>query len=316
LIQAGAAYRDWLTFFPTDPLADDVMLKMAEAEMRQMGLADRDVTHARKAEQQLKVVLQQFPKTTLKGDVQQRLNEVQENLAMHNLQVAQFYYDRNTNNKGGLKGAQSRLLEITQKYPYFSYNDKVLYLLATTYMQEEEPDEAAKYFQQIARDYPNSEFAEKAKEQLGVIGAPVPDPDPIKVKMAPPVRPSFTESLMREVLGTTPVTISKDGVLLKADGGNDLLQAAIDRGGILPAELLTNPERRGPANRSFDTKPATAPANQQPVNKTPANGNSSSSSGLSVQPTKPGPPAGTTTPTSNTSAAPGGVPTALGGSKP
>src|SRR5256885_4684708 len=108
LIKAGQAYKDWLTFFPTDPLSDRVMLKMAEAEMRQMGLADRDVTKARKAEQRLKVILQQFPNTPLRADVQQRLNEVQENLAMHNLQIAQFYYDaRYIHHKGGLKGAQS-----------------------------------------------------------------------------------------------------------------------------------------------------------------------------------------------------------------
>jgi TolA-binding protein len=35
LIQAAQAYQDWLTFFPTDPLADDASLKVAEAEMRQ-----------------------------------------------------------------------------------------------------------------------------------------------------------------------------------------------------------------------------------------------------------------------------------------
>src|SRR5262249_29815842 len=32
LIQAAQAYQDWLTFFPTDPLADDASLKVAEAE--------------------------------------------------------------------------------------------------------------------------------------------------------------------------------------------------------------------------------------------------------------------------------------------
>ena len=66
LIQAAQAYQDWLTFFPTDPLADDASLKVAEAEMRQMGLSDRDISHARKAEQRLKVLLQQYPKSPLR----------------------------------------------------------------------------------------------------------------------------------------------------------------------------------------------------------------------------------------------------------
>ena len=44
LIQAAAAYQDWLAFFPTHPLADRVLLKIAESEMRQIGLPDRDST--------------------------------------------------------------------------------------------------------------------------------------------------------------------------------------------------------------------------------------------------------------------------------
>src|SRR3712207_7969135 len=56
-----------------------------------------------------------FPYTTL---FRSRLAEVQENLAMHNLQIARFYYDvKYSTGKGGLKGSQSRLKEIVDKYP-------------------------------------------------------------------------------------------------------------------------------------------------------------------------------------------------------
>ena len=61
LIQAVAAYQDWLTFFPTHPLADRVVLKIAESEMRQIGLPDRDATRAKRAETRLKALLQQYP---------------------------------------------------------------------------------------------------------------------------------------------------------------------------------------------------------------------------------------------------------------
>src|SRR6266446_7819377 len=180
LIQAATAYQDWLTFFPTDPLADRVMLKMAECEMRQMGRPDREISKAKKAEQRLKVLLQQFPDTALKMDAQARLNAVQENLGMHNLMVARFYGDRQQNHHGGLKGEQSRLQEILEKYPNFSAQAEVNYRLGATYVLEEEPDEAAKYFQSVVRDHPNSDYAEKAKEQLQLIGATIPEPDPIK----------------------------------------------------------------------------------------------------------------------------------------
>jgi outer membrane protein assembly factor BamD (BamD/ComL family) len=46
--------------------------------------------------------------------------------------------------------------------------------LPLPYQAEEEPDEAAKYYQQLVQGYPDSEYQDKAREQLGIIGAPVP----------------------------------------------------------------------------------------------------------------------------------------------
>jgi outer membrane protein assembly factor BamD len=261
LIQAAQAYQDWLTFFPTDPLADDAMLKVAESEMRQMGLSDRDITHARKAELRLKVLLQQYPQSKLRPEVEQRLTEVQENLAMHNLQIGNFYMDaRYKPGKGGLKGAQSRYKEIVEKYPNFSFMDSVLYRLATTYQLEEEPDEAAKYYQQLLRNHPNSEFAEKAREQLGIIGAPVPDPDPARKNAPPPERLGFVGNLLQQVSGRADVTVDKNGVLISKDGkeGSDLIDEALRNNGQLPVNVTPQAptQRRSSKNTS---SPATKP---------------------------------------------------------
>lgn len=263
LIQAAQAYQDWLTFFPTDPLADDAMLKVAESEMRQMGLSDRDITHARKAEQRLKVLLQQYPQSKLRPDVEGRLREVQENLAMHNLLIARFYYDaRYKGSKGGLKGAQSRLKEIFDKYKDFSFLDEVLFRLATTYQQEEEPDEAAKYYQQILRNYPYSEYGDKAREQLSIIGAPIPEPDPEKKNAVKPERPTFMGNLMQQVSGRADVTVRKDGILISKDSkeGSDLIDEALKYNGQLPANTTpVAPVQRG------TSKPSPVNSNQRPA---------------------------------------------------
>ncbi|HEX8493727.1 MAG TPA: outer membrane protein assembly factor BamD [Pyrinomonadaceae bacterium] len=282
LIQAGAAYQDWLTFFPTDPLAESVMLKMAEAEMRQMGLADRDVSHARKAEQRLKVLLQQFPNTALKEAVQTRLHEVQENLGMHTMQIGDFYYERNRQQKGGLKGAQSRYREILEKYPNFSYMARVLFRIGVTYQEEEEPDEAAKFYQRIVRDYPNSEYAERAKEQLNIIGAEIPPPDMIKInQQQDPPKQSLTSKIIQEILGTTPVTVDKNGVIISKEGkGADLIDKALANGGQLPSNITPNApvQRRAPAR----TSPQSSPAPSRPA--------TNPGTGITAQPTQPGPP--------------------------
>jgi outer membrane protein assembly factor BamD len=261
LIQAAQAYLDWLTFFPTDPLADDAMLKVAEAEMRQMGLSDRDVTHARKAEQRLKALLQQYPQTNLRPIVEGHLVDAQENLAMHGYQIGNFYLEaRYKGHKGGLKGAQSRYKEVLEKYPHFSLRDEVLFKLAYTFQQEEEPDEAAKFYQELLRNFPNSDYADKAKDQLSIIGAPVPDPDPARKNVMPAERLGFMGNLMQQVSGKADVSVRPDGILIskdKKEGRRDLIDEAIKYNGQLPTNVMP----QAPVQR---TNNRTVPANNNP----------------------------------------------------
>jgi len=218
LIQAAGAYQDWLTFFPTHPLADRVLLKIAESQMRQIGLPDRDSTRAKVAEQRLKALLQQYPNSLFKKDVEVRLSQVQDNLGLHNLYIANYYYSLAVDQKkSGLKGAQSRYREILDKYPNFNFMDEALFKLAITYLEEEETDEAAKYFQRIVRDYPNSEYLEKSRQQLELIGADVPAANPERTKIVPPEDVSFIQNFKRQLFGIYPMTIDKDGVLMTKD---------------------------------------------------------------------------------------------------
>jgi outer membrane assembly lipoprotein YfiO len=218
LIQAIASYQDWLTFFPTHPLSCRVILKIAESEMRQIGLPDRDATRAKRAETRLKALLQQCSDSFLKGEAEARLRQVQDNLGLHNLLVANYYYALSVDQKkGGLKGSQSRFREIIEKYPDFSFMDEVLYKLAVTYLVEEETDQAARYFQQIVSDYPNSEYVAKAKEQLELMGATIPQPNPERMKVLPAEDVSFFQNFKNQFFGIYPMTIDKNGVLMTKD---------------------------------------------------------------------------------------------------
>ncbi len=277
LIQAGQAYQDWMTFFPTHALSDDVCLKMGEVEMRRMGLADRDISPARKAEQRLKVCLQQFPKSALSKAINTRLQEVQENLADHDKLVGDEYwtkfYQHRANN---LKGAQSRYLDVVNKYPFYSHRAEVLYRLGMTYMEEEEPDEATKYFRELVATHPNSKFADDAKEKLTAIGAPVPDQAKDAVTEEPE-GPGFFQNIMQQVAGTVPRTVDKDGVIISrsSKAGDDIIDAVIKNGGTLP-DNYQRPDRIPPARdvRSLPTTPTKASASEKK---------------LTAEPTRPGP---------------------------
>ncbi|HYW74358.1 MAG TPA: outer membrane protein assembly factor BamD [Pyrinomonadaceae bacterium] len=260
LIQAGQAYQDWLTYFPTDPLADAAMLKVAQTEMRQMGLPDRTIEHSRKAEQRLKALLQQYPQTKLRPQVEESLRQVQDNLGDHNFAIATFYKDRYIGKHGGLKGAQDRLKEIVEKYPNYCRMDEVLFNYAWTFTVEEEPDEAAKYYQQLVREYPNSSFVEKAKDQLNIIGAGIPEPDQIKKTLAPCAKPGFVGNMMQQISGNANVTTSNDGILITKHGdGTDLIDKAIQNNGQVSEGDIKVYEQNAPTDKQSNKPAVTSP---------------------------------------------------------
>lgn len=270
LIQAVSAYQDWLTFFPTHPLADRVVLKIAESEMRQIGLPDRDATRAKRAETRLKALLQQYPDSILRDAAKTRLSEVQDNLGLHNLFVANYYYTLAIDQKkSGLKGAQSRYREILDKYPNFKFMDEVLFKTAVTYQIEEETDQAAKYFSRLVSDFPNSEYVAKAKEQLLLIGAPIPPTNPERANVLPPEDVSFFQNFKNQLFGIYPMTIDKDGVLMTRDFDKEkfeLIDQIIEnQGDILvnqiPHALTTVISQRQPAPPQ--SKPAVVPTPQK-----------------------------------------------------
>lgn len=260
LIQAAASYKDWLTFFPTHYLSDRVLLKEAESQMRQILRAGNDPSAARRAEQRLKVHLQQYPKSEMRDTVEERLKEVQENLAEYTRQIGDFYYEKAINqDKPGLKGAQNRYREILEKFPNYSRLDIVLYKVGVTYMQEEETDEAAKYFQRVVRRYPWSEFRKQAIEQLNIIGAEVPETDPDAANSQAPEKKGMFTNVTSEMFGIVNIKVDKNGVLISKDfkeEQRDLIDDVIANQGELPDSRMPKaPTTARPKGTGNGSKP-------------------------------------------------------------
>ena len=184
--------------------------------------------------------MQQYPNSILRAFAEERLKQVQDNLGLHNLLIANYYYTQSVQqSKGGLKGAQSRYREILEKYPNFGFSDEVLFKLANTYLVEEETDQAARYFQSIVRDYPNSEWVAKSKEQLELIGASIPEPNPERMKVLPPETVSFFQNFKNQLFGIYPMTIDKNGVLMTNDFDKEKFEM-IDQIIENQGDILTN----------------------------------------------------------------------------
>lgn len=180
LAQAEAEYRDFITFFPTMPEAGEAQMRVAMIHYRGMEKADRDPTHARRAEQEFQRLLLTYPDGPFVPVAEQRLREVQEVLAQGIFEIGRFYFLNQAD-----RAAQPRLKELVERYPNFSKADTALMFMGESVLRlqgKEKGEEAAtQYFTQLVRDYPLSDNVDEAKKHLKEFGAPIPEPDPAAV---------------------------------------------------------------------------------------------------------------------------------------
>jgi len=202
LEQAEQEYRDFETFFPNMPEAAEAQLKIANIQYQQMEKSDRDYTHAKRAEDEYRNLIMQYPDNPkLVTEGKKRLLEVQEVLADREFNIGKFYYYRLS-----YQASMARLRSLVDKYPLYSRADEALYLLGQNYegviaQVRSKPsckafntppgcvgetgkantiavltkDAAAAYSQIITR-YPVMERGDDAKKRLAALHQPIPRP--------------------------------------------------------------------------------------------------------------------------------------------
>ncbi len=189
LAQAEAEYKDFITFFPNMPEAAEAQLKVANIHYRQMEKADRDFTHAKRAEEEYRQLILQFPDSQLVPQAKQKLRDVQEILAEREYRIGRFYFLRES-----WAAAIARLKSVADAYPLYSKADDTLMMIGDAYerqidvirenkalneatkgaMIEKFGELAAESYARVVARYPSGGRAERAKEQLIALHRPVP----------------------------------------------------------------------------------------------------------------------------------------------
>ena len=189
--QAEIEYKDFRTFFPNMPEAAEAQLKVANIHYQEMEKADRDFTHAMRAEEEYRSLIQEYPDSKLVPEAKQRLREVQEVLAQREFNIGRFYYLRLA-----YPAAIARLKTLVDRYPLYSGADEALYLLGQSYegeidvirkngrmnevskgkMIEGLTKDASDAYARIIKRYPAMDRALDAKARLEGLHQPVPRP--------------------------------------------------------------------------------------------------------------------------------------------
>jgi outer membrane protein assembly factor BamD len=201
LAQAEQEYSDFEIFFPNMPEAAEAQLKIANIHYQQMEKADRDYTHAKRAEDEYRKMILQYPDSKLVPEAKLRLLEVQEVLGQREFDIGRFYYLRQS-----YPASIARLKSLVEQYPLYSRADEALYLLGQDYegqiarvrlspicdpkglprgclpgavkehYTQDLTKNAAEQYSKILTRYPLMDRADDAKIRLSAMHQPIPRP--------------------------------------------------------------------------------------------------------------------------------------------
>jgi outer membrane protein assembly factor BamD len=195
LTQAESEYKDFITFFPNAPEAAEAQMRVGDIYFRQMDKPDRDYAKAVHAQEEYRLMLQQFPESTLVPQAKQRLREVQEVMATREADIAAFYGTHNN-----WPATIARYQTVVDTYPQFSHMDDVLVGLGDAYEAEARfvrnmklpeagkarlervyDDQAAAAYTKVVLEHSAAPHVEDARDRLASMNLPIPTPSPEQV---------------------------------------------------------------------------------------------------------------------------------------
>jgi outer membrane protein assembly factor BamD len=298
LQQAESEYKDFITFFPNQPEAAEAQMKVGDIYYQQMEKPDRDPTNAQRAEQEYRLMVQQYPDSTLVPRAKQRLREVQEVLAQRQYTVGAFYATHDN-----WPASIARLQTLTDAYPLFSKSDLALMQLGDDYAAEANiashlnikpaererliaayDDRAADCYSKVVTRYPMAPHVEDAREKLIALGRPVPEPS----------QTQLAESEAEEQ-SRANIKLKDRAILLVKHGPSTLEAARVGEPLMTPAKTITAPEVSKENIAIFNAaagNPATAAPATGPSPDV-ANGTVAPRTGDAAVPNPPGAPGGT-----------------------
>jgi outer membrane protein assembly factor BamD len=176
-------YREFLSFFPTNPRADYAQFKLAMSHFSQMAKAGRDQTETHEALKEFDVLFERYPNSALIPEARKHHREAKDRLGRSEYLVGLTYYRLKW-----YPGVVARLQALLKSDPQFTERDAVYYHLADALVKLDRKAEALPLYEKIEQEFEKSEYIPKAKERLTELknaGATPMPPAPGSTVVAP-----------------------------------------------------------------------------------------------------------------------------------
>jgi outer membrane protein assembly factor BamD len=161
LVLSANEYREFLTFYPTNPRADYAQYKLAMTHFEQMRAPERDQTETQAALREFQIFFDRYPMSPLIGEVRMKWREARDRLSRAEFRVGFHYYRIKW-----YVGAIPRFRRVLEEDPGYSGRDEVYFYLAESLARTDKKAEAIPYFQRLLTEFDASEHLEDAKRRL------------------------------------------------------------------------------------------------------------------------------------------------------
>ncbi len=161
-ILAIAAYRDFLTLYPSHPKSDYAQFQIGESYYRQKSGPDRDQTQTIHALEEYQRLLDLYPESSYLEKTRDRIKELRQQLARAEY-MAGYFYQRA---RQYCRAAVGRYQGILKEYPDFDDLDQVLLHLAECLHAEGRTAEGLPLLGRLLEDFPQSDQADNARSLI------------------------------------------------------------------------------------------------------------------------------------------------------
>jgi outer membrane protein assembly factor BamD len=174
LLIAINEFREFLTFYPTNPRADYAQYRLAIAYSEQMLSADRDQTATRDTMKELQVFLDRYPNSSLAPEARKLMRDARDRLSESSHRVGMTYFRMKW-----YRGAIDRFREVLKNDPEFSGRDATYFYLAESLRLNDAnaekktgAAEALPYYERLLKEFEQSQYLEEARKRVAELKAP------------------------------------------------------------------------------------------------------------------------------------------------
>jgi len=162
LVLGANEFREFLTFYPTNPKADQAQFRLAQTYVKQMKAPERDQSATKEALKEFQDFFDRYPQSQLTPEVRKEWREARDRLSEASYRVGVHYYRVHW-----YPGAVDRFREVLRDDPEFSKRDGVYFYLAESLARTDKKAEAVPYLERILAEFQQSEYTADTKKRLG-----------------------------------------------------------------------------------------------------------------------------------------------------